>query len=245
MSSEHGEKNLSGISTLWSVVSKASLGTGEEIGQAQRELLQRYSPAIFRYLVGAVRDADVAEDLAQEFALRLIRGDFRGADPARGRFRDFVKGVLYHLVADYQRRKKKIVQVGSGVPEVASPEETDREFLLNWRGQLLSRAWDALARVEQTTGQRFHAVLRLKVDSPEMRSQEMAEMLSQRLGKPVSAEWVRQNLHRAREKFADFLVKEILDTLDTPTFEALEQELIDLELHEYCLPALNRLRPSS
>jgi hypothetical protein len=47
-----------------------------------------YHRAVHRYLLGALRDEDAAEELFQEFALRFVRGDFRWADRGRGRFRD-------------------------------------------------------------------------------------------------------------------------------------------------------------
>jgi DNA-directed RNA polymerase specialized sigma24 family protein len=52
--------------------------------------------------MGAVRNPDTAGDLAQEFALRFLRGAFRHADPGRGRFRDYMKTALIHLVNDYR-----------------------------------------------------------------------------------------------------------------------------------------------
>jgi RNA polymerase sigma-70 factor (ECF subfamily) len=88
----------------------------------------------------------------------------------------------------------------------------------------------------------FYAVLRLRAEFPDLRSNEMAERLSGQLGKEVNAAWVRQMLHRAREQFADLLLEETLQTLREPTVEVLEQELIDIGLHEYCKPALDRLR---
>ena len=51
---------------------------------------------------------------------------------------------------------------------------------------------------------------------------------------------VRQTLHRARERFADLLLDEVIQSLDHPDAERLEQELIDLALLEYCRPALER-----
>jgi DNA-directed RNA polymerase specialized sigma24 family protein len=48
-----------------------------------------------------VRDPEVADDLAQEFALRFLRGDFQRADPERGRCRDYLKRALINLVHDY------------------------------------------------------------------------------------------------------------------------------------------------
>src|SRR6516225_4718871 len=101
MSTRDADRHLSRISTLWSLVSAAQHEPGDESRAAQKKLLERYGTAIRRYLLGAVRDANAAEDLWQEFAYRFLHGDLHGVDPQRGRFRDFVKGVLFHLVADY------------------------------------------------------------------------------------------------------------------------------------------------
>ena len=47
-------------------------------------------------------------------------------------------------------------------------------------------------------------VLRLRAERPEARSDDLATELTAKLGKPVNAAWVRQNLHRARD-YAGFL----------------------------------------
>ena len=70
----------------------------------------------------------------------------------------------------------------------------------------------------------------------------MSQHLGAELGKPVNAAWVRQTLHRAREKFADLLLQEVLETLQEPSFDQLEAELIDVDLMEYRRPALDKLR---
>jgi RNA polymerase sigma-70 factor (ECF subfamily) len=234
---------LSRISTLWSVVCRAHDGEPQAVNAAQQELIGRYSRAIHRYLLGAVRDPEAAEELSQEFALRFIRGDLRGADPERGRFRDFVKGVLFHLIADHHRRRARSPSLPAGLPEPADdPAQLERQFVNSWREEMLNRTWEALARVEQRTGRAFHTVLRLKADHPQLRSAQMAERLARQLGKPVTAASVRQTLHRAREKFVDLLVEEVLHTLREPNVDKLEQELIDLGLHGYCKEALQRYR---
>src|SRR5262249_14740500 len=115
-------------------------------------------------------------------------------------------------------------------------------FVESWRQELLARTWQALADAESQTGQPFHTVLRLRVDQPDLRSAQMAEQLTARLGKPVSAAGVRQTLHRARDRFADLLLDEVSQTVGGSDVEDLEQELIDLDLLTYCQPALDRRR---
>ena len=60
--------------------------------------------------------------------------------------------------------------------------------------------------------------------------EQRTEELGRQLGKPVSAEYVRQLLHRARKLFADLLLKEVAQSLEHPTLEAVKQELTDLGL---------------
>jgi RNA polymerase sigma factor (sigma-70 family) len=248
MDHEDWNQRLSRISTLWTVVRDAKGGPAEAVTAAQEELMRRYRRAVYRYLLGALREPEAAEELTQEFALRFLRGDCRQADPERGRFRDFVKGVLYHLIVDYHRRKRVQPQrlpANGGEPAAADPgpgDLFDRGFRDSWREELLARAWDGLARIQDESGQPFHTVLRFRIDHPDARSAEMAKELSVQLEHAVTADWVRQTLHRGRDKFADLLLAEVADTLQKPTVEALEDELSDLGLLTYCQPALKRYR---
>jgi hypothetical protein len=70
----------------------------------------------------------------------------------------------------------------------------------------------------------------------------MAESLTVELGRPISAEWVRKRLFLAREKFTHFLLNEVALSLEDPSHDAIEQELLALGLHVYCQPALRRRR---
>jgi RNA polymerase sigma-70 factor (ECF subfamily) len=241
---------LSQMATLWSLVRRAH-GGAEEAAAARQRLLEQYREPVYRYLRGALRDACAAEELAQEFALRFLRGDFRRADPGRGRFRAYVKTALYRLVVDYQRRQhgQPVVLSDDLADNLAdsSPIGPDRHdsaeaFLSGWREELLAAAWDGLARVEEQTGCPVHTVLRFRVEHPDLPSALLAERLSARLGKSLSAAATRQALYRAREKFSDLLLGEVAQTLEEPTPDRLAEELMELGLLEYCRPALERLR---
>src|SRR5688500_4971787 len=98
---------LSRLTTQWTAVFQAHDGSGAAASAAQQALLERYCGAVYRYLLGALRDPDAADELSQEFALRFCRGDFHRADPEKGRFRDFVKTAVYRLIIDYQNRRRK------------------------------------------------------------------------------------------------------------------------------------------
>jgi RNA polymerase sigma-70 factor (ECF subfamily) len=235
------DERLSRISTVWTEVFQAHASLAGEAGEAQRGLLQRYSGAAYRYLLGAVRDPDVAADLAQEFALRIVRGDFRRADPERGRFRDYLKAALYRLVTDHHRARQVWPRaLAPDAPEPAAPPaedpETDEAFLACWREELLDRAWKALANDNPA----YHAALLFRVENPDASSADAAEQLGGRLGKAVTAAWVRKTVERAREKFAALLLDEVGCSLGTSEPAALQQELRALDLLRYCRTALDR-----
>ncbi len=238
-------ERLNQIATLWTLVRRAHDGADPTASTAQSELIARYGGAIRRYLLGAVRDADLADELFQEFSLRFVKGDLRKADPERGRFRDYVKGVLAHLIADHHNRRQRTganTLTAAAEPFVDSPPdaEIEKELLENWRDELLARAWANLAEVERSTGQPFYSVLRFRADHPESRSPDLAAQLAEQLNRPLSATSVRQLLHRARERFSELLLDDVAQSIGTPTPEAIEDELRELGLLEYCQPALER-----
>jgi RNA polymerase sigma-70 factor (ECF subfamily) len=242
------EDRLSELKTEWTLLFRAHGGLAGAAA-ATRELLLRYYGAAYRYLLGTVRDAAAAEELTQEFAVRFLRGDFQRADPGRGRFRDYLKTALRHLVQDYWRRQKKEppLPFDSGLAEgaeSAAPDDPDPQFLEKWREELLAQAWEALRAEQERTGSPYHTLLRWRADEPEARSAELAGRLRAQRGGHLTEAGVRQLLHRARQRFADLLVDEVAHSLPGCTPAELEQELIDLGLLEYCRAALLRRRPS-
>jgi len=210
--------NLGDIATHWTVVRQAHQGSGAEVERAKQELMERYSGAVYRYLLGALHDPHAADDLFQDFALRFLRGDFRNADPQRGRFRDFVKTALYHLIVDHQNRRRTgpapLPAVECADPKPPDLYYSEQEFLASWRAEMLSRAWQALDEAGRTADQPFYHVLKLRAEAPALSSAEMAEQLSAQLGRPLSPDWVRQNLKRARARFTALLLDEVARSLD-------------------------------
>jgi RNA polymerase sigma factor (sigma-70 family) len=242
------ELHISRIPTAWTMVRDAHRDHSA-VQTAQHQLLERYGGAVRRYALSALRSEDAAEEVFQEFALKFVRGDFGKANPERGRFRGFVKTVVYRLIVDYQRRTKKRGLEGPMHSNIAEPEiddigagGNDALFQTSWRDELLARCWQKLADDEHKSGKPYHSVLRYRVDHPDLRSPELAAGLSQQLGKEINAGAVRVLLHRSRELFGEMLLDEVTESLENGTVDDAEQELIDLELHEYCRPALEKRR---
>jgi RNA polymerase sigma-70 factor (ECF subfamily) len=225
-------------------VYRAHEGERQALSAAQRAMLERYSGAVHRYLCGALRDAEAADELFQEFCLRFLRGYFRNASPDRGRFRDFLKTSVFHLIVDHRKRLQKQHRMLS--PEIEEPgartaTESRDEFLASWREELITQTWLALQKFESATGQPHYTVLRYRSERPEVSSELMSQELGTRLGKTFSVHAVRQALHRAREKFAELFLNEVACSLENPTHERMEAELIDLSMIAHCRSALDRL----
>ncbi len=236
--------HLSEMTTQWSVVLEASSSSPERARLALATLLKRYSGAVHRYLLGALRDPDAAADLEQEFAARFLRGGFRRADPGKGRFRDYVKQALRNLVTDHYRKERARPLARDRVEErVACSDglaDFDRAFTESWRNHLLDRAWRALRDDELETKRPHFTVLSARVDHPDLRSADLALKVTSSLGRPISTGAFRQAVVRARERFVELLLHEIAATLDSPDAEQIEEELADLRLLEFCRPKLRR-----
>jgi RNA polymerase sigma factor (sigma-70 family) len=243
------ELHISRIGTAWTMVREAH-GDHTAVQSAQQQLLERYGGAVRKYALSALRNEDAADEIFQEFALKFVRGDFGNADPERGRFRAFVKTVVYRLIVDYQRRRKKRgresplqTNLAESTAELAaSKADEDALFRASWRDELLVRCWKRLKEDESRSGKPYYSVLRYRVDHPDLRSPELAAGLSEKLGKPTSAGAVRVLLHRARELFGEFLLDEVAESLTCNSLDEAEQELIELELHDYCRPAVEKRR---
>ena len=225
-------QRLSRISTLWTLLERAHAGQSE---LARKALVHRYAGAAYRYLLGAVRDEDAAADLFQEFALRMLRGDFHGADPARGRFRSYVKTSLINLVNEHRRRQRREPAMLVSDPPAPQPESAD-DFLAVWKRHLTDSAWNSL-RDENLP---LHTVLYLHVQDHQISSQQTADELTRRFDREYTANNARVMLHRARDKFAEHLLREIEASMPGCSTEDLEAELRELSLLKLCEPALAR-----
>ncbi len=234
------DQHLSRIATQWALVVNAHGESAEGVVVVRRKLLDHYSPAVYRYLLGAVRDPDVAEELSQDFALRLMRGDFRRANPERGRFRDYVKRTLGNLVNDHFRSRRRrpepldeltlaAVSAADSTPAAVSFEDCLRDVVLE-------RTWQALESVQP----QYHSVLLLRVEQSGLSSSDMAERRTAATTEHWTADRARKTLERARAKFADLLLDEVSSSLDCADSDELGEALVDLDLLRYCRKALER-----
>lgn len=232
------------IATSWTMIRQAHGEPGPEVQAAQRDLLDRYGEPIRRYLLGALRDEDAADDVYQEFSLRFLNGRLQNANPQFGRFRDYLKKTLSRMVIDHHRQNKRNKMPAlDGIHEPGTDEERqqrEEQFVETWRESILDKAWDALEADEQQTGKPYFTVLDIRRRYPDLASSDLVPLVSDALGESITYGNLRQKMSRARKLFADLLIAEVEQSLEQSDLTAVEDELADLGLLEYCGPALER-----
>jgi RNA polymerase sigma factor (sigma-70 family) len=221
--SEQFETRLSRIETLTSRVRVAVRGAGADARAAQEQLFERYRAAVYGYLLGALRDEQAADEVFQRLWEKVLTGGLQGFDPQKGRFRFYLRTALARLITDYRNEQARRRDVtGIEMAEAADDsEEAERLFQQSWTQGLTDLAWQALKETNPT----HHVVLRLREDAPELSSAELAERAGAALGESISVEAVRKALHRARERFGDLLLQEVIRSLGHPSRDELIEEL--------------------
>jgi Sigma-70 region 2 len=197
----------------------------------------RYAPAVRSYLGALIRNQHDADEVAQEFLLRMVEQPLRPAQVRRGRFRDYLKATLRNAAVDHFRRQPPS-PVGARQLErltaATGAADAEEEWRQQWRACLLERAWEGLQlRERESPGNLGYTILRLAVAHPQENSQLLADRLAARLGRPLSADAFRKQLSRARGHFARLLVDEVKQTLSRPSRELIVEELSDLGLLVY------------
>lgn len=235
MSEPEFSPRLESIATRWSLIRQAHGAAHASAVDARRVLVLRYAAAVKSYLRGITRNEFQADELAQDVVVRLLQGDFAGADPQRGRFRDLLKTAVRNMARNYWSREKRRTGVNYDPDFIAQEgSHADDPWETGWKERVLELAWEALKQHEQQHPDSLAwTVLRMKTRFPEETSEQQAERLSQQVGRPIRADACRQMLRRARVRFAECLVQEVADGLSDTSPERVEEELIALGLYEH------------
>jgi len=221
------DDHLTDLETSWTTIRTAH-SPGPAGQAAMRELIGRYHDAVERYLRLKLRDRNLADEVFQEFWLKVVTHKLAGADHNKGRFRDYLRTVLHRLIIDHFRARK-LQPLPPG--ELLDPAVEDPEYDRVWREAVIQRVWSRLETYESTTPKnRYASVLHLRVGDPKAPIEEIAEKLGQQVGTRVSPEAFRKTLQRARGKFLELLVQELRETIHPSSPEDIEAEIFDLGL---------------
>ena len=237
MTNGHTMHTLMGSSqfptTRWTLVVAAGDPHRKDARSALVDLCEIYWYPLYAYLRRRGSSADEAQDLTQEFFVRVLEGRYLDrADPAKGRFRSFISTSLKFFVADEKDRHRALKRGGGAlVPlEFSSGEERyqrepehdetpERIFERRWALSVLDRVVERLRNEFVQHGrpehfERMKVVLLGQSDTPytalacEMNTSEGA---------------LKVAIHRLRKRYRELVRQEIADTVADPA--EVESEL--------------------
>ncbi len=220
--------------TRWSVVLQcATSSVNSRVARdALAQLCQTYWRPIFAYICQRGHSAVDAQDLTQDFFLKVLDGKLlKRADPERGRFRSLLLKALNNFLND-EKDKRATRKRGGDVefvswddwmaeapsrlliPEKAlassSPEQI---FDLRWAATVVERALRRLAEECEARGRRrvFDALSSILMAE---RTDVSIVNLARRIGATEPA--VKKLLHLMRQRYRALLREEVADTVESP-----------------------------
>jgi len=215
--------------THWSVVlSAAGRQNPGQAAASLEKLCSLYWRPLYAYIRRQGESPHDAQDLTQEFFLRLLKKDWLDSvEQGRGRFRSFLLAALKHFLSNERDRARAQKRGGGHAPlpldfagaethltfqpvESATPETL---FERQWATTLLEQALARLRRDYAGHGQEPLFEL-LKTTLTEGRGSVAYATLAASLNLSEAA--VKMAVHRLRQRYRQCLRAEIAQTVATP-----------------------------
>jgi RNA polymerase sigma factor (sigma-70 family) len=227
-------KPMQGFATTrWSLILKSGPGP-EPAREALAYICSDYRAPVLAFVRRAGYSAADAEDLTQEFFARLLERHWHErADPALGRFRNYLLTALRRFLSD-ARSGASARKRGGGEAHLDFEQACDRQSQSTFESpeQAFTRSW--MRTVLE------HALRRLRAEAQEAGKLEQFERVAGFLAEPPDASvyaalgaelGMRPNtlavhVHRLRQRLRSLVRLELLQTVADP--ESLEAELREL-----------------
>jgi RNA polymerase sigma factor (sigma-70 family) len=214
--------------TRWSLVLQAGDRNAPLAQESLAELCGAYWYPLYAFIRRRGHDPEQARDLTQDFfAKALEKGLLGQADPARGKFRSFLRAVCSNFLAnqrDWEHAKKRgggralltidpVDAEGRYALELADGLTPERIFDRSWALTLLTRVLDRLGREYDEAGKAatFEALRDLLTGDP---NETSYAAVASRLSTSEGA--ARVAAHRLRRRYGELLRQEIAATLAEP-----------------------------
>lgn len=219
--------------TRWTMVVAAGGPHRKEARSALAALCENYWYPLYAYLRRRGYAADQAQDLTQDFLIRMLEGRYLDrVDPEKGRFRSFLLTSLKFFAADEEDRQRAQKRGGGAVVslefssgeeryqrEPAHDETPERIFERRWALAVLDRVVERL-RSEFVQHSRPEHFERLKVF---LLSQSGAPYAALAREMNTSEGALKVAIHRLRKRYRELFRQEIADTVADPA--EVESEL--------------------
>jgi RNA polymerase sigma factor (sigma-70 family) len=219
--------------TRWTLVVAAADPQRKDARSALVSLCEGYWYPLYAFLRRRGYPADQAQDLTQEFFIRVLEGRYLDrADPEKGRFRSFILTSLKFFVADEEDRHRAHKR-GGGVlvplefssgeeryqREPAHDETPEWIFERRWALSMLDRVVEKLRNEFVRHGRPEHFE-RLKVF---LLGQSDAPYAALAREMNTSEGALKVAIHRLRRRYREIFREEIADTVADPA--EVESEL--------------------
>jgi RNA polymerase sigma factor (sigma-70 family) len=212
--------------TRWTLVVAAGDPQRKDARSALVFLCENYWYPLYAYLRRRGHPADQAQDLTQEFFMRVLEGRYLDrANPEKGRFRSFILTSLKFFVADEEDRQRARKRGGGSlVPlefssgesryqrEPGHDETPEHIFERRWALSVLDRVVERL-RSEFVQHGRPEHFERLKVFLLEQSDTPYAALASEM---KTSEGALKVAIHRLRKRYRELFRQEIEDLVADP-----------------------------
>ena len=212
--------------TRWTLVVAAGDPRRKEARSALVSLCESYWYPLYAYVRRRGYPADKAQDLTQEFFIRVLEGRYLDrADPEKGRFRAFILSSLKFFLADEGDRERARKRGGGVVlplelstgekryeREPGHDETPERIFERRWALSVLDRVVERL-RIEFAHHGRPEHFDRLKVF---LLGQSDAPYAALAREMNTSEGAIKVAVHRLRKRYRELFRQEIADTVADP-----------------------------
>ncbi len=219
--------------TRWTLVVAAGDPQRKEARSALVSLCENYWYPLYAYLRRRGYPAAQAQDLTQEFFIRLLEGRYLDrADPEKGRFRSFILTSLKFFVGDEEDRGRARKRGGGMVVplelssgeeryqrEPAHDETPERIFERRWALAMLDRVVERLRNefVEHGRAEHFERLKMFLLGQSDAPYAALAREMN------ISEGSLKVAIHRLRKRYRDLFRQEIADTVADPA--EVESEL--------------------
>ena len=213
--------------THWSVVLAAGRADSPAAAQALEQLCRIYWYPLYVFVRRQGHEAHDAEDLTQEFIARFLAKEYFGrANPALGRFRNYLLACLKHFLYEQWRQAGRLKRGGGQTivswdgqtaeehyqSEPADPVTPEKVYERRWALTLLEQVLARLSR-EQLVAGKGQVFAQLKDYLWGEGSGAGYAEVAERLGMTEGA--LKVTVHRLRQRYRELLREEVAQTVAT------------------------------